>query len=169
MSQQILVWQNGQLATNPPLEVVEGALREVKEAGTRDEQGATTASALVWQDIEGDPSAYRAELTRRYGFSTLTLDTLCDEHAVTKLRQAASGYFHLVVHMLNYDPTTDEATTPKLDLLFGPGFLVTAHDEPLAWLAELRDSIVAGTTEENVMSRGMSYLLYVVLDTLVDG
>jgi magnesium transporter len=168
MPQQILVWQNEHLAADPPPEVVERALREVKEAGKPDEQGTTATSVLIWQDIEGDPSSYRAELAHRYGFSALTLDTLCDDHAVTKLRQSANGYFHLVLHTLSYETKTDEAATPKLDLLFAPGFLVTAHCEPLAWLTELRDSIVTGSTEENVMSRGMSYLLFVVLDTLVD-
>jgi magnesium transporter len=169
MPQQNLVWQDDKLATDAPPEVVERALQEAKTAKKEvDAQGHAVCGPLIWHDVEGDPSEYLDELARIYGFSALTLDTLRDEHAITKLRQAASGYFHLIVHTLGYNADTEEATTPKLDLLFGPGFLVSVHCEPLSWLTDLRESIVAGTTEENIMSRGVAYLLYVVLDTLVD-
>jgi magnesium transporter len=153
MRQQTIVWQDGKLTDNPPPQMVADALRDPK--------------ALVWYDVQGDPAEYAPELARTFALTPFTIEALQDDHALTKLRQV-DGYFHLVVHGLTLDQAAEAAATPKLDVIFGHTFLVTSRCGELAWLDELRDSIAQGTADENPMSRGMAYLLYVVLDTLVD-
>src|SRR5437588_7060541 len=77
-------------------------------------------------------------------------------------------YFYLVVHGLDFDTTTSEASTPKVDIIFGRNFLVTAHRSKLPWLDKLFESARNDDSEENIMHQGIAFLLYDVLDTLVD-
>ncbi len=148
MAQEILVWANGALqehvSPDDALRILTAAreARAAEEAGAKGgERGATAESAnapvqarsqaLVWQDIEGDFQPYSAELVRLYGLAPLTLSSLADEHAITKLREARD-YFHLVLHTVTYDPQTDTATVPRLDILFGLALHRHAAQRPAA-------------------------------------
>ena len=123
--------------------------------------------ALLWIDLEGDPGPHNELLATACGLSRITLDSINDVSERSKLVESGH-YFHLVAHALSFDPATQAAETPKLDIVFGANFLVTIHRTPLPWLDTLRDAVRNGKTEENDMSRGVAFLLYAVLDALID-
>src|SRR5262249_14548284 len=102
------------------------------------------------------------------GLNRITLDVIEEERERAKLIEGG-GYYSLVVHDLRYNAETEEAETPKIDIVFAPTFILTFHREPLPWLDKLRESIRTDTSLEHSMARGMPFLLYAVLDTLVDG
>jgi magnesium transporter len=155
--QHILIWRNEQLTADASPEAAPAALEE--------------PGALVWHDVQGNISDYTDELAALYHFTPLTIDSLDDENSRARLRKI-DGYYHLAVHGITFDPENDTATLPQLDILFGRNFLVSTHCQPLDWLDEVRASATASQpsreADEHVMDRGVAYLLYVVLDSLVD-
>ncbi len=151
--QHSLVWQNSNLQADVSHAIIERVQDD--------------PHALIWLDLEGDPHTLGPTLARTFGLSQIVIETINDEHERAKLIQG-HNYFYLVVHGLTYDEKTDEADTPKLDIVFGQNYLLTLHREPLPWLAKLRESMRAGKLEENIMGRGVAILLHSVLDALVD-
>jgi magnesium transporter len=151
--QHSLVWQNNKIQADVSHAVI---------AHVQDDP-----HALIWIDLEGDPHSHGPTLAKTFGLSPITIQTIDEEHERAKLVQG-HNYFYLVMHGLDYDEKTDEATMPKLDIVFGQNYLLTVHRAPLPWLSTLRDSMRTGALEENLMSRGAAMLLYSVLDTLVD-
>jgi magnesium transporter len=155
MQQRILIWQNGQLKTNASIQTLQAALPD--------------PAALVWLDLQIEDHAEQvtALLTSVFKLSHITIDTVEEQHERAKLVEG-NGYFHLVVHGLGYNLDTAEASTPKLDIVFGKNFLITVHRAALLWLNRLYKDMHTGEAEESMMSRGMPFLLYTLLDTLVD-
>jgi magnesium transporter len=153
--QHLLIWQDNSLRA----EVSPDELRQLKREG----------DTLIWLDIQDDPANWRNRLAGAFNLKPITLDTITEPAERAKLSEGP-GYFHLVVHGLSFSTRArgDPAETPKLDIVFGPHFLVTLHRAKLPWLDALRDAVRDAGTEDNVMGRGLAQLLYTVLDYLVD-
>lgn len=148
-----LVWRNAKVSANLSPEALGKAVKD--------------PSAIVWLDLTGETAKDRQRLLQTFSLAPLTVTTLADPDERARLAVTPS-YVHLIAHGLAFDVETLEAATPKLDIVFGSNWVVTAHAEPLAWLNELWDAAHSGKTEEHVMSRGAPYLVYAVLDSLVD-
>jgi magnesium transporter len=146
----VLIWRDGKLDVDPAAEQVAALAHDPR--------------ALVWMDLTGDIEQETRDLPELFGISPLTLDMLREKRERARLR-SDNDYYYLSVHGLTFDPATDQGQTPKLDLVFGGTFLLTAHPEPLSWLDELRQS---GAGNGHVMGRGVAFLLHAVLDALVD-
>lgn len=151
--QHSLVWQNDNMQADVPHAIIERVQDD--------------PHALIWLDLEGDPHSQGPVLAKTFGLSQIVIETFDEEQERAKFVQG-HNYFYLVVHGLVYDDKTDEAATPKLDIVFGQNYLLTVHRTPLPWLTTLRESMRAGKLEENIMSRGVAILLHSVLDALVD-
>lgn len=146
----ILVWRNGKLATDLPTEALPDALND--------------PHALVWLDIEGDPGEDEDMLSKIFKLSHITIKTIGEEKERAKFFEG-NGYFYVVVHGLAFDSKNEEASTPKLDIVFAQNFVVTIHRASFDWLDSLLKAIPNEEGEENTMARGMASLLYVILDT----
>jgi len=155
VQQRTLLWQDGKLSAD----LSPGALQSAVQ----------NPHALVWLDlkIEDDPTQYASMLSNVFQISHLTIETIDEKLERAKL-VSGHGYFYLVVHGLDFDVKGGEESTPKLDIVFGKNFLITAHRSTPHWLDELWEAVRTGETEENVMSRGIAFLLHSVLDALVD-
>lgn len=153
MHHHLLVWQNGKLDTNFSLEGLQEVLAD--------------PHTVAWLDIEDDSGKYADTLAHIFKLSHLTIDTITEEAERSKLIEGLD-YFNLVVHGLVFDSTIEEADTPKLDIVFGKNFLVTAHRATLGWLDTLLKSMSRGEDDEKMLSRGVPFLLYTILDTLTD-
>ncbi|HLY32028.1 MAG TPA: magnesium/cobalt transporter CorA [Ktedonobacterales bacterium] len=154
MQRHLIIMRNGKSSFDPSQQTLESALQDPQ--------------SLVWLDIEGDPADALPQLTATFKLSTLVTETITEDHERAKF-VAGSGYFYLVTHSLAYDMRTDMADTPKLDIVFGRNFVVTAHGAPLGWLDTLRTACRTGEGKENILGRGMPYLLHAILDAQVDG
>ena len=149
----ILLWRNGKLTTDLAPEALHDVLGDPQ--------------SLVWLDIEGDPGEYTDLLAQVFKLSHITVKTIQEERERAKFFEA-NDYFYVVLHGLTFDSKTEEADTPKLDVVFAQNYVVTAHRNSLDWLDSLRKAITGEEGEENVMARGMAFLLYDMLDALVD-
>ncbi|HLZ24023.1 MAG TPA: magnesium/cobalt transporter CorA [Ktedonobacterales bacterium] len=151
--QHTLLWQNDKLRTD----AAPAALRAAR----------TEPGALFWIDIAEDVNASMNMLATTCALSRITLDSVRDQQERAKLVQGKE-YFHLVAHGMTFDTAAQTAVTPKLDIIFGANFLVTVHEAEMPWLKRLWDAVRTGKTDENEMQRGAAYLLYAVMDALVD-
>jgi magnesium transporter len=149
-----IIWHNGTLTT------LNRSARELQEV-LQDEQ------ALVWLDIWGEAMLYEELLRETFGISPLIMEMIDAEVERAKFLERAS-YCYLVVHGLDYNLATDEARLPEVDILFSKNFIVTIHRDELQWLDSLRREASMQGVEEQIMQRGMGYLLYEILDRQVD-
>ena len=148
-----VIWQNNKPGIDPSAENLQAALNDPQ--------------ALVWLDIPGDSSPYESVLRNVFKLEHITIHTMGEEKERAKFVESDS-YNYMVVHGLVFDTTTEEAETPKLDIVFSKNFIITAHREALAWLDSLLEAARKNDPEEHLMGRGMPFLLYAIFDTLVD-
>ncbi len=148
-----VVWQNGKSSTESPLETLQEVLHD--------------PHALIWLDILGYCGPQHALLHNVFELAPITLQTMDEEKERAKFTEQ-ENYFYLVVHGMSYDIQTDEADTPKLDIVFGKNFIITSHHASLPWLDSLFEKTQVKNADEHLMSRGMPFLLYALLDALVD-
>jgi magnesium transporter len=153
VQQHLLVWQNGEL--------------QPKLSSSGLEQALHAEGSLTWLDIEGDPAEAQKLLTHTFGLSHLTIRTIGEQAERAKFVEG-HDYFYLVMHAIGFDQQSEDAATPKVDIVFSKHYLLTIHREPLEWMDRLRASAKADTSEENPGSRGCAHLLYSVLSALVD-
>ncbi|HLZ63738.1 MAG TPA: magnesium/cobalt transporter CorA [Ktedonosporobacter sp.] len=149
----VVVWQNGHSRT----ENLSEALHEV----------VNDPHALTWLDIVGDCSEQEELLCNVFSLAPITIQTMCEDKERAKFNEQ-EHYFYLVVHGISFDTQSNEANTPKLDIVFGKNFVITAHREALPWLDALLDDARKKSSDEHLMGRGMAFLLYELLDGLVD-
>jgi magnesium transporter len=150
---QTIVWQNGSIQINPSVENLPEIL-----------YGPHT---LVWLDIEGDCTQAEQMLKDVFKLQRITIRTMSEEHERAKYTDN-EVYNYLVVHGLVFDTTTEEAETPKLDIVFAQNFIITAHRDALPWLDQLLVEARQNDPEEHLMSRGVAFLLYSIVDALTD-
>ncbi len=153
--QQTLLWQDGKLNTDISTQSIQNALQD--------------PAAVIWLDllIGNDSGKYLHTLSDVLKLSHLTIHSIEEIHERSKLTQG-NGYFYLVMHGLGFDTTTGEASTPKLDIVFGKNFLVTIHQSAMPWLDNLYEGIRIDEDKQNVIGRGTAHLLHAVVDALVD-
>ncbi len=148
-----VVWQNGKASTESPPDTLPEILRD--------------PHALIWLDILGDCGSQETLLQNVFELAPITIQTMCEEKERAKFNEQ-EHYFYLVMHGMSFDTQTTEASTPKLDIIFGKNFMITSHHESLPWLDSLLEEAQKKSTGEHLMSRGMAFLLYALLDALVD-
>jgi magnesium transporter len=150
---QTILWQNGDVHTNPPLENLPEILNDPQ--------------ALVWLDIQGDCTPFERTLKDVFKLQKITILTMCEERERAKFAES-DDYDYIVVHGLVFDATTGEAETPKLDIVFTKNFIITSHRGSFPWLDELLEEARKNDPEEHLMSRGVAFLLYTIVDALTD-
>jgi magnesium transporter len=151
--QRTVVWQNGKIITGSSLDTLQEVLRDPE--------------ALIWLDILGDCRHQETLLQTVFDLAHITIQTMSEEKERAKFTEQ-ENYFYLVMHGMSFDPQINEASTPKLDIIFGKNFMITSHREPLSWLDSLFEEAQKVSAGEHLMSRGIAFLLYAFLDALVD-
>jgi magnesium transporter len=150
---QTILWQNGSISINPLSENVPVILNDPQ--------------ALVWLDIQGDFTPSERMLKDVFKLKHITIQTMGEEHERAKFNES-DDYDYIVVHGLVFDATTGEAETPKLDIVFAKNFIITSHQETFSWLDVLLEEAKQNDPEEHLMSRGVAFLLYTIVDALTD-
>lgn len=122
----------------------------------------THPDTRIWVDLDGPTEEDLAWLERDFGILHLTIEDIARQGQRAKLEEFDS-YDYLVAFDMLY--AANEITTHEVDFLIGHTFLISSHRGRLASddaRARLDQRLV------RVMARGVDYLLYVLLDTLVD-
>lgn len=122
-------------------------------------------SGVLWVDLNGD-ALDQAEhiLTEIFAFHPLAVDDAIEEVHLPKVDDW-QGYLYLVVRGLDYDEISERPDLPELDIFLGRHYLVTFHHDAILTVDHVWDSCAQ---DERLLQRNAAYLLYRLLDELVD-
>jgi magnesium transporter len=125
--------------------------------------------ALTWIDLsEENIDKFIGILAHTLEIDRFTIEMVSELRERAKFTES-KGYYYLVVHDLSYDSEEQTANLHKLDIIFGPNFLVTIHREPMPWLDQLQQATIRPNVDDMIMGRGIGFLLHQILDSLTDG
>lgn len=122
---------------------------------------------LLWVDFE-DPSEDEIDILRNeFGFHPLLIDDCIASHSQPKVDEF-DDYFFLVIHSCFFysDKETEEALSIReLDIFVGRNFVITYHNGHVRAVSTNRKRCEHGPQS---MTKGADFLLYSILDSLVD-
>jgi magnesium transporter len=123
---------------------------------------------LRWINIERPRQIDLAWLQERFEFHPLDYEDVTSRNQRPKV-DAYDDYLFIVLHFPRYDKQVGRLNAAELDLFIGPDFLITLPNEPLQPVEYLFERCrTSEETRESVFSRGPGYLLYKIVDDLVD-
>jgi magnesium transporter len=118
---------------------------------------------MLWVDLEGATKENVAMLGREFKFHELALEDCLHPHQRPKIEQYGSYYF-LVAYAVSVGE--GELVEHEMAVFVGRNYLVTVRKEPPYGVTEVIKRTMAHT---DLCREGGAYLLYVLLDEVVDG
>jgi magnesium transporter len=118
---------------------------------------------MLWLDLEGATKENVSMLGREFGFHELALEDCLHPHQRPKIEQYGSYYF-LVAYAVSVEE--GELQEHEMAVFVGRNYLVTVRKEPPHDVSEVLKRTMAHT---DLCKEGGAYLLYVLLDEVVDG
>jgi len=144
------------------------AIREadIKEKGLNVE--SITWNGLTWIDIERPTERETEYLAQNYPFHPLDLDDCLSRIQRPKIDEYKE-YLFLVLHFPVFNKQTRATTPSQVSIFIGDKYLITLHKGELKPLVKLfRECELEEEAREENFSQGSSYLLYRIIDRLVD-
>jgi magnesium transporter len=142
----------------------EGALQDEVFDVDRAAELLRSDDARLWIDAR-DPSEDELEqLRKQFSLHPLSIEDVVHWDQRSKV-EVFEDYFSVVVHALRLDDD-DELVDAEIHMFVGRGFLITVRSEPAFDLAEVRERV---RRSPELTSAGGSFLLYTLLDEVVDG
>jgi magnesium transporter len=147
-----------------------------KKAGIEPETSAeaklhlesVTFGELTWVNIEQPTRLETDHLAQNYTFHPLDLDDCLSRIQRPKI-DVYDDYLFLVFHFPVFNPEARVTTPSQVSVFIGQGYLITLHKGDLKPLVKLFNQC---QTDEEMkqehFSQGSGYLLYRILDRLVD-
>jgi magnesium transporter len=126
------------------------------------------ANGLTWVDIQRPGRAEIEWLRKQYGFHPLHLEDVISKIQRPKLDER-DDYIFLVLHWPVYNKITRLTTASEVDIFIGKDYLITIHAGHLRPLLRYFQQCVDDEEIRNrAMRRSSGYLLYRILDKLID-
>jgi magnesium transporter len=123
---------------------------------------------LRWINIERPRQIDLAWLQERFEFHPLDYEDVTSRNQRPKV-DAYDDYLFIVLHFPRYDKQVGRLNAAELDLFIGPDFLITLPNEPLQPVEYLFERVRTNEElREQIFSKGPGYLLYKIVDDLVD-
>jgi magnesium transporter len=127
-----------------------------------------THNGLTWVDIIHPGEEEIDFLRHNYGFHPLHLDDTLSKIQRPKIDDA-DDYTFIVVHFPVYSKLVRITTPSEVDIYLGPSYLITVHLGNLKPLTRLfKQCAEDAPARATYMGRSAGYLLYTVVDKLVD-
>jgi len=125
-----------------------------------------SGKGLLWVDIAETTDADGVFLANVFNFHRLAIED-CVEPAIHAPKIDDYGsYFFLLVHGINHTTTTsDVVETAELEIFLGPNYVVSNHNFPLYSIEEIVNQV---ETSGKPLQRGADFLVYLLVDALVD-
>jgi magnesium transporter len=129
---------------------------------------SVTAGELTWVNIEAPTRLETDYLAQSYPFHPLDLDDCLSRIQRPKI-DVYDDYLFLVFHFPVFNPEARVTTPSQVSVFIGQGYLITLHKGDLKPLVKLFNQC---QTDEEIkqehFSQGSGYLLYRIIDRLVD-
>jgi magnesium transporter len=126
------------------------------------------APGLRWINVERPRPVDLAWLQERFEFHPLDYEDVTSRNQRPKV-DAYDDYLFIVLHFPRYDKAVGRLNAAELDLFIGPDYLITLPNEPLQPVEYLFERCrTSEELRESMFSKGSGYLLYRIVDDLVD-
>jgi magnesium transporter len=123
---------------------------------------------LRWINIERPRQIDLAWLQERFEFHPLDYEDVTSRNQRPKVDEY-DDYLFIVLHFPRYDKAVGRLNAAEVDLFVGPDFLITLPNEPLQPIEYLFERCrTSEELRESLFSKGSGYLLYKIVDDLVD-
>ena len=134
-----------------------GPMKEIIESGLR------------WIDVEHPSKAEIDKLDKEFpSFHPLTLEDTLSPIQRPKV-DVFEDHLFVVLHFPLYERKSRRITSSELDIFVGKDFVVTLHDGRIKQLVDLfEDTLDQKTLRSEIFSKGAGYLLYSILNTILD-
>ena len=142
------------------------------EAPAQVRKGPSTESItwgrLTWVNIERPTDAETDRLAERYPFHPLDLDDCLSKIQLPKIDEY-EDYMFMVFHFPVFSPQARVTLASQVSIFVGEDYLITLHQGELRPLVSLfRACQTSEKAREENMGRTSGYLLYLILDRLVN-
>jgi magnesium transporter len=141
----------------------QGRLEEAEFDPARIDQALKDPGSTVWLDIEDPTEEKLALLAEDFGFHELAIEDSVHPHQRPKIEQYGS-YFFLVAYAVTIEG--EGLVEHELAAFVGKNYLVTVRKSPPY---DLEPVAKRWEAHSELASEGGGYLLYVLLDDIVDG
>lgn len=123
---------------------------------------------LTWVNIAQPTPADIDYLRANYQFHPLDLDDCLSKIQRPKIDEY-DDYLFIVLHFPVYNKQARVTTSSEVDIFIGEGYVITLHAGDLRPLNRLfKDCVKVERTREEIMGRSSGFLLYQIIDRLVD-
>lgn len=131
---------------------------------------SVTWGKLVWANIERPTESETEYLAQNYPFHHLELDDCISRIQRPKIDENEDeGYLFMVFHFPVFSKQAGITLPSQVSVFLGDNYLITLHQGELKPLVKLfRDCQLNEKAREEHMSRSSGYLLYQILDRLVN-
>ena len=142
--------------------MVDGGFQEARgpEALTRLPGFLHRSDPIVWIDLSDPSRAEVEQVGASLSLHPLIIEDVLEGNQRAKI-EITDGLVHLVLFHLEY---SDRVDASELDIVLGPGFLLTVH--PTGWDPHAAHHLGAGTAA--VLRQGTDHLLWALCDDIVD-
>ena len=130
-------------------------------------------AARLWLDMENPTPEELAYLETVFHFHPLAIEDATHRAQRPKLEnytQVADvcqhGYYYMVIHGPDLETFKEHLQTKELDTFFSDRYLVTVHEHRMKSIEEVRGR--AGTDAGVMLEKGIDWILYLIMDHLVD-
>jgi magnesium transporter len=123
---------------------------------------------LTWVDIAPPTERETEYLAQNYPFHPLDLDDTLSRIQRPKIDEYKE-YMFFVFHLPIYRKAEQVLTSSQLAVFIGPNYLITLHKGELKPLVKLfKECQIDEESRQEYLSKGSGFLLYRILDRLVD-
>lgn len=119
-----------------------------------------------WININGVHSVEVVEeICRHYKIHPLTIEDIVSTDQRPKIEEG-EGYVYVVLKMMEFDADKESIQAEQVSLILGKGFVLSFQEREGDTFNPVRDRLRAG--KGRIRTRGADYLLYALIDTVVD-
>lgn len=119
-----------------------------------------------WVNVNGVHNVQVVEsICRHYGVHPLTIEDIVSTDQRPKIEES-EGYVYVVLKMMDYDVEKASVGLEQVSLVLGKGFVLSFQEREGDTFTPVRDRLRAG--KGRIRSRGADYLLYALIDSVVD-
>jgi magnesium transporter len=124
---------------------------------------------LRWINIERPGSDEVSWLQQNFSFDPLHLEDITGQLQRPKIDEFEDDYIFLVLHFPRYDKVEKVSYAEEVDIFISDDYVIIVHDGELHPLIRLFEQCKGNSGKKHgLMSRGSHFLLYKIIDILVD-
>jgi magnesium transporter len=120
---------------------------------------------LLWVDIEGVSEEEGEFLARCFQFHRLAIEDCISVNVHPPKIDEFADYLFIILHGVNHIVSSDIVQTAELGFFLGENYVVTTHTYPLYSIKAIQDTV---ERDSRIMRRGTDFLVYEIIDALVD-